>query len=114
MTLPRGPQAHLLLGVVLALAGGVAAYVLFGGLGVLVLGIGVMFVAVRVDLERDAPVGADMTEGLFASTASARLQVKPEERSSQLMDALAFDRLNTWAQVFGALLGMTGLGLMWW
>jgi hypothetical protein len=101
-------------GVLLAIAGAFAAYSLLGGLGVTLLGLGTLFIAIRMDLERDAPVGGERNEGLFAFTLSSQRRGRPQDGHAKLTDALAFNHLNTWAQIFGAVTLLAGIALWRW
>ncbi|MFO1151412.1 MAG: hypothetical protein U1E62_23810 [Alsobacter sp.] len=109
-----GPSLMLPLGLLVGAAGGILAFLVLGGPGVALLGLGVLFVAVRLDLEQDGPVGGDRNETLFALGVSRRSRGSLEDRVAGLADALAFTRLNVWAQIAGAVLLMTGLALWRW
>ena len=102
------------LGVLLAVAGAAMADVLLGGLGLTLLGLATLFIAIRIDLERDGPVGGDRNEGLFAFTLSRQRRASPDEGPAKHMEALAFTHLNTWAQIFGALTLLAGIALWRW
>jgi hypothetical protein len=103
----------LALGICLALAVAAGVYATVGSIGVMLLGIGIAFIAVRADLEGDAPVGGDTTEGLFAATIAARQAETRQGHPRHASGARRRPRLSTCAQVIGALITAVGLGLIW-
>jgi hypothetical protein len=108
----NGYKVTLALGVALAIGGAVASYVALGGVGVALLGVGIIFVAVRVELEEDVPVGSDTNEGLFASTVAARDADKGRSRAALADDRSRAFRLGTWAQIIGGVMAAIGLALI--
>lgn len=106
-------RLSLTLGLCLALALAAGAYATIGSIGVTLLGIGIAFIAVRVDLEADAPVGGDTTEGLFAATLAARQAESGQGHARRASSPRRRPRLSTCAQAVGALITAVGLGLIW-
>jgi hypothetical protein len=114
MSFHGGQPLMLLFGFLLAVGGGILAYMVLGGLGVALLGLGTLFIAIRTDLERDAPVGGDRNENLFALTVASQQRAGPDDRPAKLTDHSSFTRLNIWAQIFGATTLMVGIALWRW
>ncbi|MHB2166546.1 hypothetical protein [Alsobacter sp. R-9] len=115
LPMPLDPQelSILALGTGLAAGAALASHALFGPVGLAVLGIGIAFVALRVDLERDAPVGAETTEGLFAGTVAARAAERAGERAARLAASRRSERRSAWAQGLGGAIAFAGLLLLW-
>jgi hypothetical protein len=114
MSFHGGQPLMLVFGFVLSIVGGILAHMVLGGLGVALLGLGMLFIAIRVDLERDGPVGGDTNENLFALTLGGRRRGAPDDRPAEQTGAFSFTRLNTWAQIFGATTLMIGIALWRW
>lgn len=113
---PRTLEAPILSLTCIVLALGLAwlAYGWVGGLGVLILGVLVVFIAIRVDLERDRPVGHQMTPDLYASQYGAEAREHASERASRLSRVGALVSATRVAMAMGLLLVATGFGLMMW
>lgn len=113
---PRTLDAPILGLICIALALGLAwlAYGWVGGLGVATLGVLVLFIAIRVDLERNRPVGHQMTPDLYASQHRAESQEHASERAGRLIRVRALVSATRVAIAMGLLLVAAGSGLMMW
>lgn len=83
-----------------------------GGLGVGVLGLLVLFISVRVELEGNRPVGSIMTPNLFASQYEADSQKTRAELAETFSDRALVISGARLAAVMGGVLVVTGLGLL--
>lgn len=81
-----------------------------GWIGVGLLGLLMLFVAIRVELERAGPVGSAQTTGLFASTFAAREQMSRAEREAERIEVSATLWSTRFAKLIGAALAVLGLG----
>lgn len=81
-----------------------------GGLGVGVLGLLVLFVAVRMDLEGNRPIGPEMTPGLHASQFSDEGRSSDAERAAERSARASFLAPLRLAMALGALLVLIGFG----
>lgn len=82
-----------------------------GWFGVGLLGLLVLFIAVRVELEGNRPVGHQMTPGLYAGQYRGEMQAHASERAerhSERTAVIGSARLVVW---LGALLVAAGFGL---
>ncbi len=112
---PPSPERLVLTGIGL-LTLGVASWMAYravGGLGIVILGLFVLFVSVRLDLDGDRAVGPQMTPGLYASQHHLDNPADTAERGlrRQLLAGLA-----SWtklAALAGGALVLIGGGLMW-
>lgn len=84
-----------------------------GGLGVALLGLLVLFVAVKVELEGDRPVGTQSTPEFYASHFRAEARQHHAERASRRAEIAAFASSARLFVIAGALLTMTGFALLY-
>lgn len=83
-----------------------------GWLGVGILGLLVLFVALRVELEGDQPVGTQTTPGLYASHIHAERAQNPAERAGRRAEVASFTASARLFAIAGALLAILGFGLL--
>ena len=111
---PRRPERLVMTAVCLAGLGGLAwlAFGIVGWLGVGTLGLFVLFVAIRVDLEADRPGGPQMTPGLYASQYRDEALAHERDRAARRFDIgtlLSATRIAIYA---GAALVAIGFGML--
>lgn len=95
----------------LALAGlALLAWRAAGGLGVGLLGLFVLFVAVRMDLEGNRPIGPEMTPGLHASQFAGESRRSHADRAAERSAWAGFLAPLRLAMVLGGLLVVIGFG----
>ncbi|WP_336813470.1 hypothetical protein [Bosea sp. MMO-172] len=103
--------------VMIALAGtgltGLAylAWSAIGWFGVGLLGLLVLFIAIRVELEDNRPVGHQMTPGLYAGQYHNEAGQGHAERAGRSSERLALTSSARLASLFGAVLTAAGFGL---
>lgn len=112
MSPPRNWERVILRGVgTLALLGlAFLAFRAIGWFGVGLLGLFVLFVAIRFELEGNRPIGPQMTPGLYATQFEKRGREHAADEASrrfELSGQLSSARLAT---VQGSLLALTGFG----
>lgn len=83
-----------------------------GWLGVGLLGLLVLFVALRIELEGDRPVGPQTTPELYARHFHAERGQNPAERVGRRAEVAAFTASARLFALAGALLAITGFGLL--
>ncbi|WP_157733037.1 hypothetical protein [Bosea sp. AS-1] len=81
-----------------------------GWFGVGLLGLLVLFIAVRVDLEGDRPIGPQMTPGLYAEQYRSE-SADSSARASRRAERLSVATAAQFARLFGAALAIVGFGL---
>ena len=82
-----------------------------GWFGVGLLGLLVLFIAVRVDLEGDRPIGPQMTPGLYAEQYRSEMSADGSARASRRAERLSMATATQFARLFGAALAIVGFGL---
>ena len=82
-----------------------------GWFGVGVLGLIVLFIAGRVELEGNRPIGPQMTLSLYADQYRSEVEAEQAERSSRRAERLSVIGAARFARLFGAVLVVTGFGL---
>ena len=112
---PPSPERLVLTGIGLFALGGASwlAYRAVGGLGIVILGLFVLFVAVRLDLEGDRAVGPQMTPGLYASQHHPRTIADTAERGLRRLILAGLASWTRLAALAGGALVLVGGGLMW-
>ena len=88
------------------------AWSAIGWFGVGLLGLLVLFVALRVELEGDRPVGTQTTPELYAQHFRAEREQNPAERAGRRAEVAAFVASARLFAVAGALLAIIGFGLL--
>lgn len=81
-----------------------------GGLGVGLLGLFVLFVAVRMDLEGNRPIGPQMTPGLHASQFADESGRSRADRAAERSAWAGYATPLRLAMVLGGLLVVIGFG----
>jgi hypothetical protein len=84
------------------------AHRLVGFLGVGILGVLIAFIAVRVDLEKEAAVESVWAAGLYAQQASYRHNAHHSERAAHRAEIQALNRPLLIAKIIGAALVAIG------
>lgn len=111
---PRNRERMVM--IVLAAIGlvGIAyfAWSAIGWLGVGLLGLLVLFVAVRVELEGDRPVGPQTTPELYARHFHAEREQNPAERAGRRAEVAGFTATARLFAIAGALLAVIGFALL--
>ncbi len=87
------------------------AWSAIGWFGVGILGLLVLFIAIRVELEDNRPVGHQMTPGLYAGQFHTESGQGHAERAGRSLERLALTSSARLAGLFGAVLAVTGFGL---
>jgi|GEM_PF-999772 len=112
---PPRNREHMVM-IVLAAIGliGIAyfAWSAIGWLGVGLLGLLVLFVALRVELEGDRPVGHQTTPELYARHFQAERAQNPAERAGRQAEVAAFTAAARLFAIAGALLAIIGFALL--
>ena len=110
--MPRNRSEWLWLAIAAfgALVAGTIGHGLAGAIGLGIVALGIGFVAVRMDLERGAPVGADMTESLYASTIAAGQDPAGDDRPKSTAADIALSRYLWWAKLIA--LGMGAVAVL--
>ena len=96
-----------------ALAAAAASYGIYtvvGWLGVGILGLLVTFIAVRMELEGDSPVGSGQNAELYAASMRQRNQMSHEEKAARNAEIASSLRAGTIAKIIGVVFIVTGLG----
>ncbi|WP_454656848.1 hypothetical protein [Bosea beijingensis] len=83
-----------------------------GWFGVGMLGLLVLFIALRVELEGDRPVGTQTTPTLYADHFHAERAQNPAERAGRRVEIAAFTSSARLFAYAGALLAVIGFGLV--
>lgn len=83
-----------------------------GGLGVALLGLLILFVAVRVELEADRPVGTHSTPEAYARHFRTEAEQPHSERVGRRAEAASFVSAARLFVIAGALLTTTGFALL--
>jgi hypothetical protein len=83
-----------------------------GGIGVGVLGLLVLFVAIRFDLEGNRPIGPQMTPGLYASQFHGEAHADHAEKALALSTLKALAGPTRLAMLLGTLLIVIGFGAL--
>ncbi|CAH1680556.1 conserved membrane hypothetical protein [Hyphomicrobiales bacterium] len=113
MTPPRSREPFVLAAlsglclIVLALL----AWRAVGWFGVGVLGLLVLFIAVRVELEGDRAVGHQMAVSLYAEQYRSEMQAEHSAQASRRAERSSVIGAARLARLFGAVLTVTGFGL---
>jgi hypothetical protein len=87
------------------------AYLAWRAIGWFGVGLLVLFVALRVELEGDRPVGTQTTPELYARHFHAELAQNPAERAGRRAEVAAFTASPRLFVLAGALLATIGFGL---
>lgn len=82
-----------------------------GWFGVGLLGLLVLFIAVRVELEGNRPVGPQMTPDLYAGQYRSEAGHAPAERAGRTSERLILASSARLAGLFGGALTLAGFGL---
>lgn len=82
-----------------------------GWFGVGLIGLLVLFLAVRVELEGDRPIGPPMTPDLHASVYRSEAEGGHAERASRKTERGTVTNTARLASLFGGALTVTGFGL---
>jgi hypothetical protein len=111
---PRTLERPILAAACLIALGGLAwlAFGIVSWLGVGTLGLFVLFVAIRVDLERDRPVGPQMTPGLYASQYRDEALANDRDQAARRFDVAALLSVTRLAMLAGAGLIAVGFGML--
>lgn len=96
--LAAGAMGALLLGLI--------GYNIVGAIGLGIVALGIGFIAVRMDLEREAPVGADTTESLYASTIAAARNPRGDDRLKLTAADITLSRYLLWAKLIALAMGV--------
>jgi len=104
----------ILAGLCLAGLAGLAwlAFGIVGWLGVGTLGLFVVFIAIRVDLEGDRPIGPQMTPGLYASQHRDEALANQRDRAARRFDIATLLSASRIALFAGAGLVAIGFGML--
>lgn len=107
---PRRLERMVMAGLCLVGLVGLAwlAFGIVGWLGVGTLGLFVLFVAIRVDLEADRPVGPQMTPGLYASQYRNEAHANERDRAARRFDIATL--LSATRIALGAGVGLVAVG----
>lgn len=111
---PRRAEGPILSAICSILLLGLAylAWQAAGWIGVGILGLFVLFVAIRFDLEANRPVGPQMTPGLYASQFQGEAQQDHANRAAGRAALEAFAKPRRLATILGALLVVVGFGAL--
>lgn len=90
----------------------VLAWKALAGLGVGLLGLLVLFVAIRVELEGDRPIGTQLTPEFYACHFRAEREQHHAERAGRRAATAAFLSSARMFVLAGALLAIVGFGLI--
>lgn len=88
------------------------AWQALGGLGVGLLGLLILFVAIRVELEGDSPVGTHSTPESYARHFQAERDRPPAERAGRRAEIATFVASARMFVITGAVLTVVGFGLI--
>ena len=109
----RFHRTDLLMIVSASIATAFASYFLalvVGWIGVGVLGLAIAFIGVRLDIEKDGPVGGPtITPDLYAASHRARERMLPSERAGERVEIAANVRFCQLLKIIGAALMVVGL-----
>lgn len=86
------------------------AWSAIGWFGVGLLGLLVLFIALRVELEDNRPIGHQMTPGLYAGQYHSEVGQGHAERAGHSSERLALASSARLAALFGAALTVAGFG----
>ena len=89
------------------------AWSAIGWFGVGMLGLLVLFIALRVELEGDRPVGTQTTPELYANHFHAERAQNPAERTGRRAQVATFTASASLFTYAGALLAVIGFGLVY-
>ncbi|KRE13897.1 hypothetical protein ASE63_17980 [Bosea sp. Root381] len=111
---PRRLERMVMAGLCLVGLSGLAwlAFGIVGWLGVGTLGLFVLFVAIRVDLEADRPVGPQMTPGLYASQYRDEAHANERDRAGRRFDVANLLSATRIALFAGVGLAAVGFGML--
>lgn len=111
---PRRLERPILMALCLVALVGLAwlAFGIVGWLGVGTLGLFVLFVAIRVDLESDRPVGPQMTPGLYASQYRDEALANERDRVARRSNIAAMLPATRLAMLAGTGLIAVGFGML--
>lgn len=109
---PRNRERDIVLAASAAGLLGLAwlAWSAIGWFGVGLLGLLVLFIAVRIDLEGDRPIGHQMTPGLHAGQYRSEAKQSRAERASRLAEFATVTSAARLASLLGGALALTGFG----
>lgn len=110
---PRNTEHDVLLAVSAAGLLGLAwlAWSAIGWFGVGLLGLLVLFVSVRIDLEGNRPIGHQMTPDLHAGQYRSEAKQGRAERAARLSEIGTVTSAARLAGLFGGALAVMGFGL---
>jgi hypothetical protein len=111
---PRDRERHVLIALGAAGLLGLAwlGWQALGGLGVALLGLLVLFVAVRVELERDSPVSTHSRPESYASHVRTEAGQPQADRAARRAEVASFVSTARLFVIAGALLTATGFALL--
>jgi len=110
---PRNREHDILLAVSAACLLGLAwlAWSAIGWFGVGLLGLLMLFIAVRIELEGNRPIGPQMTPDLHASLYRSETEHGRAERANRLSELGTVTSAARLATFFGGALTVVGFGL---
>lgn len=113
---PRRAEGPVLSVICSALLLGLAylAWQAAGWIGVGILGLFTLFVAVRIDLEGNRPIGPQMTPGLYASQFDGDARRDHAERAGRRSALATLTAPTRLATLLGAVLAIVGFGALFW
>jgi len=88
------------------------AWRILGGLGVGLLGLLVAFLAIRIELEGDRPIGPQMTPGLHAEQHRQEANAHHAEQAHRATERHALRSGARLAAMLGGFLAICGFGLL--
>jgi len=111
---PRNREKQVLIALCAAALLGLSAlgWHLLAGLGVALLGLLVLFVAVRVELEGDRPVGTQSTPEAYARHFRTEAEQPHADRASRRAEVASFVSTTRLFAIAGAVLTTTGFALL--
>jgi hypothetical protein len=111
---PRNRERQVLTAICIVALLGLAwmGWQALGGLGVGILGLLVLFVAVRVELEGNGPVGAQSNPEFYATQVRAEREQPHTDRVSRRAENVAFLSSARVGVAAGAVLTVVGFGLL--
>lgn len=110
---PRNREHDVLLAVSAACLLGLAwlAWSAIGWFGVGLLGLLMLFIAVRIEMEGNRPIGPQMTPDLYAGQYRSEAQHSRAERAARLSELGTVTSAARLAAIFGAALAVAGFGV---
>jgi len=110
---PRNREHDVLLAVSAACLLGLAwlAWSAIGWFGVGLLGLLMLFIAIRIEMEGNRPIGPQMTPDLYAGQYRSEAKHGRAERAARLSELGTVTSAARLAAIFGAALTVTGFGL---